>query len=196
MKDQNYERFSIRFNLNHKINEYIRIGGQTQYSHSVQNRGSGMEEDMYLYRITPLGKFQNEDGTYPGLVGGDSQMYNPLMNMVDGAVDRPLKNSRFLGSYFVDIKLPVKGLTFRSNLGIDSRTEQDYEYFASATTKRQLGNSFASNSVVKYTMMTWENYFSYNRDFNKKHSLGVTLLQSIQQDLQEDLSGKVQKLRF
>ena len=38
MKDQNYERFSIRFNLNHKINEYIRIGGQTQYSHSVQNR--------------------------------------------------------------------------------------------------------------------------------------------------------------
>ena len=44
-----------------------------------------MEEDMYLYRITPLGKFQNEDGTYPGLVGGDSQMYNPLMNMVDGA---------------------------------------------------------------------------------------------------------------
>ena len=194
MKDQNYERFSIRFNLNHKINEYIRIGGQTQYSHSVQNRGSGMEEDMYLYRITPLGKFQNEDGTYPGLVGGDSQMYNPLMNMVDGAVDRPLKNSRFLGSYFADIKLPVKGLTFRSNLGIDSRTEQNYEYFASATTERQLGNSFASNSVVKYTMMTWENYFSYNRDFNKKHSLGVTLLQSIQQDLQEDLSGKVQKL--
>ena len=131
---------------------------------------------------------------YPGLVGGDSQMYNPLMNMVDGAVDRPLKNSRFLGSYFADIKLPVKGLTFRSNLGIDSRTEQNYEYFASATTERQLGNSFASNSVVKYTMMTWENYFSYNRDFNKKHSLGVTLLQSIQQDLQEDLSGKVQKL--
>lgn len=126
-----------------------------------------MEEDMYLYRITPLGKFQNEDGTYPGLVGGDSQMYNPLMNMVDGAVDRPLKNSRFLGSYFADIKLPVKGLTFRSNLGIDSRTEQNYEYFASATTERQLGNSFASNSVVKYTMMTWENYFSYNRDFNK-----------------------------
>ena len=109
---------------------------------------------MYLYRITPLGKFQNEDGTYPGLVGGDSQMYNPLMNMVDGAVDRPLKNSRFLGSYFADIKLPVKGLTFRSNLGIDSRTEQNYEYFASATTERQLGNSFASNSVVKYTGKT------------------------------------------
>jgi len=192
MKDKDYERYSIRFNISHSINKYIKFGGQTQYSHSVQNRGSGMETDMYLYRITPLGRFINEDGTYPGLVGGDSQMYNPLMNTVEGAVDRPLKTSRYLGSYFVDIKFPVKGLSFRSNLGIDSRTVQDYEYFASATTERQLGNSAASNSVEKYSMITWENYFTYNRDFNEKHSLGVTLLQSIQQDLKETLGASVQ----
>ncbi|EKU88894.1 TonB-dependent receptor [Bacteroides oleiciplenus] len=192
MKDKDYERYSIRFNISHNINKYIKFGGQTQYSHSVQNRGSGMETDMYLYRITPLGRFINEDGTYPGLVGGDSQMYNPLMNTVEGAVDRPLKTSRYLGSYFVDIKFPVKGLSFRSNLGIDSRTVQDYEYFASATTERQLGNSAASNSVEKYSMITWENYFTYNRDFNEKHSLGVTLLQSIQQDLKETLGASVQ----
>lgn len=192
MKDKDYERYSIRFNISHNINKYIKFGGQTQYSHSVQNRGSGMETDMYLYRIIPLGRFINEDGTYPGLVGGDSQMYNPLMNTVEGAVDRPLKTSRYLGSYFVDIKFPVKGLSFRSNLGIDSRTVQDYEYFASATTERQLGNSAASNSVEKYSMITWENYFTYNRDFNEKHSLGVTLLQSIQQDLKETLGASVQ----
>lgn len=192
MKDKDYERYSIRFNISHNINKYIKFGGQTQYSHSVQNRGSGMETDMYLYRITPLGRFINEDGTYPGLVGGDSQMYNPLMNIVKGAVDRPLKTSRYLGSYFVDIKFPIKGLSFRSNLGIDSRTVQDYEYFASATTERQLGNSAASNSVKKYSMITWENYFTYNRDFNEKHSLGVTLLQSIQQDLKETLGASVQ----
>lgn len=192
MKDKDYERYSIRFNISHNINKYIKFGGQTQYSHSVQNRGSGMETDMYLYRITPLGRFINEDGTYPGLVGGDSQMYNPLMNIVKGAVDRPLKTSRYLGSYFVDIKFPIKGLSFRSNLGIDSRTVQDYEYFASATTERQLGNSAASNSVKKYSMITWENYFTYNRDFNEKHSLSVTLLQSIQQDLKETLGASVQ----
>ena len=192
MKDKDYERYSIRFNISHNVNKYIKFGGQTQYSHSVQNRGSGMETDIYLYRITPLGRFINEDGTYPGLVGGDSQMYNPLMNTVEGAVDRPLKTSRYLGSYFVDIKFPIKGLSFRSNLGIDSRTVQDYEYFASATTERQLGNSSASNSMKKYSMITWENYFTYNRDFKEKHSLGITLLQSIQQDLEETLEASVQ----
>lgn len=195
MKDQDYERYSIRFNLNHNINDYIKIGGSTQYSHSVQNRGSEMEKDMYLYRITPLGKFQNEDGTYPGLIGGDSQMYNPLMNLVDGAVDRPLKNDRFLGSYYFDMKIPtVEGLSFRSNLGIDSRTEQDYTYYASATTNRQLGNSYASNIVNKYSMFTWENYMTFNRNISDIHSLGITILQSIQQSIKENLSGEVQKL--
>ena len=49
MKDKDYERYSIRFNISHNVNKYIKFGGQTQYSHSVQNRGSGMETDMYLY---------------------------------------------------------------------------------------------------------------------------------------------------
>ena len=37
MKDKDYERYSIRFNISHNINKYIKFGGQTQYSHSVQN---------------------------------------------------------------------------------------------------------------------------------------------------------------
>ncbi len=194
MKDKAYERYSIRFNMNHKINDWIKIGGQTQYSHSVQNRGSEMEADVYLYRITPLGSFRNEDGTLPGLVGGDSQMYNPMLNMVEGAVDRPLKTNRFLGSYFAEIKLPLKGLMFRSNIGIDTRSVQDYEYYASKTTQRQLGSSYAKNAVTNYSMVTWENYFSYNRDFREKHALGVTLLQSVQQDLEESVKVGVQDL--
>lgn len=43
-------------------------------------------------------------------------------------------------------------------------------------------------------MLTWENYFTYNREFGRKHNLGVTLLQSVQQDLTENLSGQVEKL--
>lgn len=195
MKDKNYERYSVRLNLNHTINKYVKIGAQTQFSHSVQNRGSDMEKDNYVYRVTPLGRLYNDDGTVPSLVGSDALMYNPMMNMVDGAVDRPLKTSRFLGSYYVDVKLPVDGLTFRSNFGIDSRTVQDYEYFTAETTERQLGTSYAKNATEKYSMFTWENYFSYNKEFGGgKHSIGATLLQSIQQDLEETNNSGVQNL--
>lgn len=194
MKDKDYERYSVRLNLNHIINKYVKIGAQTQYSHSVQNRGSDMEKDNYVYRITPLGRLYNDDGTVPSLVGSDALMYNPMMNMVDGAVDRPLKTSRFLGSYYLEVKLPVDGLMFRSNFGIDSRTVQDYEYLAEATTERQLGTSYAKNAVDKYSMFTWENYFSYNKEFGGKHSIGATLLQSIQQDVEESNNSSVQSL--
>ena len=175
VKDQSYQRYSVRLNLSHTINKYIKIGGQTQYSFSEKQRGSNMISDNYMYRITPLGSLYEKDGSLTQKIGGDELMYNPLYNLADGAVDRPLKTSRFLGSYFLDVTFPIKGLTFRSNLGIDARTQQDYEFYSAATTERQFGSSYAKSSMTKYSMFTWENFFTYKRDFGTKHSLGVTL---------------------
>ena len=185
MKDQSYERYSIRLNLNHEINQWFKFGLQTQYSHSVKERGSGMEGDAYMYRISPLGSLRNEDGTPTQLVASDAQMWNPLMNLEEGAVSAPEKVSRYLGSYYVEVTFPVKGLKFKSNLGLDARTKQDYQFYSSNTSTRQLGTSYAYNGMSKYTMMTLENMLFYNRDFGKDHTLGVTLLQSIQEDKTE-----------
>lgn len=194
VKDQSYQRYSVRLNLSHTINKYIKIGGQTQYSFSEKQRGSNMISDNYMYRITPLGSLYEKDGSLTQKIGGDELMYNPLYNLVDGAVDRPLKTSRFLGSYFLDVTFPIKGLTFRSNLGIDARTQQDYEFYSAATTERQFGSSYAKSSMIKYSMFTWENFFTYKRDFGTKHSLGVTLLQSVQQDLRESLNASAEDI--
>ena len=194
VKDQSYQRYSVRLNLSHTINKYIKIGGQTQYSFSEKQRGSNMISDNYMYRITPLGSLYEKDGSLTQKIGGDELMYNPLYNLADGAVDRPLKTSRFLGSYFLDVTFPIKGLTFRSNLGIDARTQQDYEFYSAATTERQFGSSYAKSSMTKYSMFTWENFFTYKRDFGTKHSLGVTLLQSVQQDLRESLNASAEDI--
>ena len=194
VKDQSYQRYSVRLNLSHTINKYIKIGGQTQYSFSEKQRGSNMISDNYMYRITPLGSLYEKDGSLTQKIGGDELMYNPLYNLVDGAVDRPLKTSRFLGSYFLDVTFPIKGLTFRSNLGIDARTQQDYEFYSAATTERQFGSSYVKSSMTKYSMFTWENFFTYKRDFGTKHSLGVTLLQSVQQDLRESLNASAEDI--
>ena len=50
-KDEDYERYSIRLNLNHEINKYVKIGAQTQYSHATQQRGSGLASG---WRLSPL----------------------------------------------------------------------------------------------------------------------------------------------
>lgn len=100
VKDQSYQRYSVRLNLSHTINKYIKIGGQTQYSFSEKQRGSNMISDNYMYRITPLGSLYEKDGSFTQKIGGDELMYNPLYNLVDGAVDRPLKTSRFFRQLF------------------------------------------------------------------------------------------------
>lgn len=190
-KDENYERYSIRLNLNHEINKYVKIGAQTQYSNSTLNQGSGMAGN---WRVTPLGSLYEADGALTDMVGGDPQMWNPLLNLQSGAVDRPRKTTRYLGSYFLDIKLPVDGLKFRSNLGIDSRTIQDYEFYSGNTTTRQNGTSSAKNAMEKYSMFTLENMLFYDKVFNEKHTLGVTLLQSIQEDKKEGNKAGVEAL--
>ena len=61
VKDQSYQRYSVRLNLSHTINKYIKIGGQTQYSFSEKQRGSNMISDNYMYRITPLGSLYEKE---------------------------------------------------------------------------------------------------------------------------------------
>lgn len=190
-KDEDYERYSIRANLNHEINKYIKIGLQTQYSHSTFNRGSGLAGN---WRVTPLGSLYEEDGSLTQMVGSDPQMWNPLLDLQKGAIDKPLKTTRYLGSYFLEIKLPIEGLKFRSNLGIDSRTVQDYQFNSGHSTARQNGTSSASNAMQKYTMFTLENLLFYDKQFNDKHSLGITFLQSIQEDKSETNSASVEDL--
>lgn len=190
LKDEDYERYSIRLNLNHEINKYVKIGLQTQYSHSLFHRGTSRDH----WRVTPLGSLYEEDGTLTQMVGSDPQMWNPLLNLQDGAVDRPKKVSRYLGSYFLEVKLPVDGLKFRSNFGLDSRTVQDYEFYSANTTNRQNGTSFAKNATEKYTMFTLENLLFYDKTFNDEHTLGVTILQSIQEDKKETNTMSVENL--
>lgn len=189
-KDENYERYSIRLNLNHDINKYVKIGAQTQYSRAIQNRGAGLAGG---WRLSPLASLRDENGEIIPLPGSYN-VYNTLMDLEPGAVDRPLKTTRYLGSYFLDIKLPVDGLNFRSNLGIDARTVQDYEFRSARTSNRGLGTSLAKNAVDKYTMFTLENMLFYNKTFNDKHTLGVTLLQSIQEDMKESNNIEMSKL--
>jgi len=182
-KDQDYERYSIRVNLNHQINKYVKLGLQTQYSHSIQQRGANLASG---WRLSPLAQLWDENGEIIPLPGSYN-VYNTMMDLEPGAVDRPVKTSSYLGSYFLEVQLPVDGLKFRSNLGITSRTVQDYEFRSARTSNRGLGTSWAKSTTDKYTMFTLENMLFYDKTFNDKHTVGLTLLQSLQEDQKENV---------
>lgn len=180
VKDEEYSRYSIRLNLDHTINKYIRFGANTQFTHSVQERGSTL---FNSWRVMPMGRFYDDDGELLEKVSGtDDQWRNPLVRLADGAVENPLKVNRFIGSYYADIKLPVDGLRFRTNLGLDSRATQNYNFQSAAA--RGSTMNYARNETENRYMFTWENLLFYDKTFND-HTIGVTLLQSVQEYLRE-----------
>ena len=180
VKDEEYSRYSIRLNLEHSVNKYIKFGAMSQFTHSDQQRGSSL---FNSWRVMPMGRFYDDEGQLLDRVSGtDDQWRNPLLKLAEGAVVKPLKVNRFIGSYFADITLPIDGLRFRTNLGLDSRAVQDYDFQNAATRNSTL--NYAKNATDNRFMFTWENLLYYDKTI-QDHTFGATFLQSIQDYLRE-----------
>jgi len=180
VKDEEYTRYSLRLNLEHTINKYIKFGAFTGYTHSVQDRGARLFDS---WRVMPMGRFYDDDGELLEKVSGtDDQWRNPLLRIADGAVENPLKINRFIGSYYADITLPIEGLRFRTNLGVDSEARQDYNFQSAAARGNTM--NYARNATENRLMFTWENLLFYDKTI-QDHTIGVTLLQSINEYLKE-----------
>ena len=162
VKDEEFSWYSIRLNLEHSVNKYIKLGAFTGYTHSVQERGSTL---FNSWRVMPMGRFYDDNGDLLEKVSGtDDQWRNPLLRLAEGAVSNPLKINRFIGSYYADITLPLKGLRFRTNLGIDYETRQDYN-FQSAEARGNTMN-YARNGTENRSMLTWETTGQWNAGFD------------------------------
>lgn len=189
MKDEDFTRFSIRINLEHEISKYFKVGGQTQFARSIQNRGASLYSS---WRVIPIGRFYDDEGNLLTRVSGtDDQYWNPLQKLVPGAVSSPYKVNRFMGSYYGEVRLPIEGLRFRSNLGLDMRSIQDYT-FQSALARASSMN-YAKNATADAFSYTWENLLFYDKTIND-HSLGFTFLQSIQEYKNESNSIPVENI--
>ena len=129
-----YQRFSFKGNGNIKFNKWMKLGMNTTYTNSTVNvvdgaRGGGVNAINGLPRMAqvlpPNVPAYNEDGT-PFVRGGhylgsgnntqSFAFYNPMtyINSQKSTSD----NNRIIGSAYLEYK-PVKGLTLKSQYGID-----------------------------------------------------------------------------
>ncbi len=174
---QDYTRYSVRVNFDWDLSDYVKIGGQTQFSHFDRNdSGNGYNG---ITSLSPLANVRNVDtGVLFNRPGNDPQLWNPVLNQTQATV--LLRKNRFLGSYYAEIKLPYD-IKFRSNFGVDYGPYTDQRFYASLSSDRQGGKARAENGGDQRMMFTWENLLYWNK-LIKDHSFGATLLQSIQQE--------------
>src|SRR5690554_249236 len=180
VKLQDYSRYNFRANVDHKVNDKIRIGTSTMGSYSERN-GENFNPLGGALQENPLGRTFNEDGSINFQPTQDGLRTNPLSEIVPGAHGDLTKRYRIFNSIYGVYEI-IPGLTYRLNFGPDIAIRRTGRFIGRWTNNRRGGDptgSIAEDFSFNYTL---ENIINYNRTFNEDHTFDFTGLQSLQRD--------------
>lgn len=178
---QDYTRYNARLSLDYKVNNFITVGGSNNVSLSEQNYGV----NMYGKAVDqiPIAVPYDADGNFILLPGGDINIVNPVLD--PEAIVNERRTTRYFGSFYGELKFS-DALKYRVNFGPDFRHRRTGVFQASESSERQGGTSYANNSQEQRFSYVLENLLFYDKKL-KDHTIGLTLLQSIQNDRYESI---------
>ncbi|MFK5972124.1 MAG: SusC/RagA family TonB-linked outer membrane protein, partial [Flavobacteriaceae bacterium] len=137
ISNQDFERFTGRINLDHRINDTFKIGLSFVITNSVQNWGSNAVMGEAL-AINPLGVPYDTEGNLLFLPTNDGIRTNPLSELVDGAFADERKVTRILAPIYLDINL-AEGLQWKTTFGPDIRYKRRGIFTGSLTNANRGG---------------------------------------------------------
>lgn len=173
----NFERFSLRANVDHAFNQYVKIGGSVSYARTnekiIQNDGVDgvLLQALVMPPDVPVKDFK---GNYAGPSNVDaSSSYNPVAMALQK--NNTLTRDRVMGSAYGQFRLYIKELEFRTEFSFDMNNSLNrgfvptYEFGA---IKNDINKIFEQHDRSFYYL--WKNYFTYNQTI-KKHTIGATV---------------------
>lgn len=180
VRNQDFTRGTFRINLDHQINDKLRIGTSTLITNSKRN-GENFNPLGGALQENPLGKPFEEDGTLIFLPTSDGLRTNPFAEIVPGAQVDETFRTRIFSSIYLNWEI-ADGLSYRFNFGPDYTVRRSGRFVGSQTNARRGGDATASVSDRFNLNYTVENILTYEKKWGTDHNLNVTLLQSFQQD--------------
>jgi TonB-linked SusC/RagA family outer membrane protein len=188
MKYTNFDRVSARINNSFKLSERLKVGENLMISHSNQ---VSIDDKSFTHQIIfqhPLIPVYDINGNFGGPTEGLGDKRNPIAALYQNR-NNVGKSLRLFGNVFGEVSL-VKGLSFRSNLGIDYSTFNKKDFSprwteGSRTVDKNSLTVLYSNSVTT----TWTNTLNYQ--FNTaNHSVNAVAGIEAIVGKNEDLGGK------
>ena len=177
IRKSDYNRYSLRTNINHQISEKFRAGVSAVLSRNQTSRqnSSGARFGASLISASlvtpPTLTPYNEDGTYrvfssiyPFVSEG---LTNPL-NFINEIKDRALSN-KVLTNAFIAYE-PIEGLVLKIQGGVESSDDRS-DYYRTLGYFNSQGNATVSTS--QFVSLLNENTVSYTRTFNKHHLVAL-----------------------
>ncbi len=170
-----FERISVRLNLDHKINDYFEFGMKFNVVRSTLERVSNdnaFSTPMQLIAQAPFFPAYGEDGDpfmgtfyYNGLM---SKEYDKFETVV----------YRQFANAYINVTITPE-IQFKSVFGVDNTNQSEDQYWSRKTDDgAPAGKSYLRH--LNYFNYTFDNYFSFSKDFNEDHSLDATLGMAMQ----------------
>jgi len=192
LKMDKSNRYTARLNLDQNIGKYFTTGMQGQFTHYEQdNRRDPLNQ---ANKISPLGTIFDAQGNfivYP-LAG---TFVNPLADEQPDVYANQTVINRTLLSAYMEFK-PFKGLTARSNVGVNLNTRRIGTYADRNSIDRNGSVPKATYSASNGHLIDIENFITYNKEIND-HSFTLTGINSLLYNRSDNIaaSGENQLLK-
>lgn len=167
-----YRRYNISLNTQHMLHKRVKLGFRFQYAHSQQCQEDGNFSDILTK--SPLLSAYDENGNMLRLL--QDSKWNPLWNNANYTNES--KTHRFLANATLDWNI-WGGLTYRLNANMNYRMKEQGIYQTSQHESGSIVGGKASIGNTVYSDLLLENILTYEHEWEKKHKLDVTLVQSI-----------------
>lgn len=179
VKDTGMKRTNIALNITQQLGNWLTIGMATQ---AVQKEYGGIQAGISdALCQSPYGQPYNSDGSLNFYPMDQTLHANPLADL-EATSDKTARNI-FISTY-ADAKLPIKGLSFRTNFGYNYRNKFEGSYYGRNTVTGKAKNGSAAIKNQHDWDYTWENVLKYELQLGK-HKFDATGLFSMQQTSQE-----------
>ena len=186
--NQNFERYSLRATIDHRVNSRLKIGLNTLNTLSYSNTPGGNGVPGGLVRLTPLASPYNADGTVninPAIGSIDANVVSPLtLESKADAILAKNRRIRTFNSLYGELQL-TSALKYRLNVGLDFRQDNGNGYNGPLTytnTAVVQSSSNASISNAEAWSYNIQNLLYYDKEFGEKHRLGLTGLFEVTKD--------------
>jgi TonB-linked SusC/RagA family outer membrane protein len=170
LNGNDYSRASLRYNHELNVTSKLKFGNNLSFSHYISNN-KPYSVFTQAYIAAPIFNPKNPDGTY-GFTE-KSNIGNPLATL-DYTHDKSYGN-RAGGNLWGEYKI-TGDLSFRSSFGIDAEQNNGQIYVpvfqVSSTQKNEVSHlTYNADSIYQWT---WDNYFTYTKNFGTDHHLVAT----------------------
>jgi len=202
--------YRIRFNFDHEVNKFIKIGNNLTLSKQIdndQNNGTNALSGAVasaLRMLPNVDPFNPENPTgynirFPALnqVGlgpntsiVDDNYTNPLFTLNENTYSSD--KLRVNNNLYVELS-PVKGLKVRSALNYDFLDDYSYISWSSIHGDGFSSRGYVYNAGQQIQRMVWQNYMNYNKSFSD-HNIYLTAGHEVQEDMSRFVTGALQQL--